>query len=29
MSAVLNILRRPETLSGYIVTLVEQRVEGF
>ena len=29
MSAVLNIVRRPETLSGCIVTLVEQRVEGF
>jgi hypothetical protein len=29
MSTVLNIVRRPETLSGYIVTLVEQRVESF
>src|SRR5271169_4001610 len=29
MSAVLNIVGRPETLSGCIVTLVEQRVEGF
>ncbi len=28
MSAVLNIARRPETLSGCIVTLVEQCVEG-
>src|SRR5437870_2123082 len=27
--AVLDIVRRPETLGGYIVTLVEQRVEGF
>src|SRR5713101_6302339 len=29
MSAVLNTVRRPETLSGCIVTFVEQRVEGF
>src|SRR5216683_5794803 len=29
MSAVLNIVRRPETLSGCIVALVEQRVESF
>src|SRR6266851_396940 len=29
MSAVLNVVRRPETLSGCIVTLLEQRVEGF
>ena len=26
--AMLNLGRRPETLSGCIVTLVEQRVEG-
>ena len=29
MGAVLNIVGRPETLGGCIVTLVEQRVEGF
>src|SRR5258708_10527181 len=28
MRAVLDIIRRPETLSSSIVTLVEQRVEG-
>src|SRR5260370_39087066 len=29
MSAVLNIVSRPETLSDCIVALVKQRVEGF
>jgi hypothetical protein len=29
MTAVLNVVRRPEMLGGCIATLVEQRVEGF
>src|SRR5437667_144291 len=29
MRAVLNVVRRPETLSGCIVPLVEERLEGF
>src|SRR5216683_5767118 len=29
MSAVLNVVGRPKPLRGLIVTLVEQRVEGF